>query len=195
MRHIFRQLLPVIVILLSTACRTPEQVTVIKKDTITIAPAPLPQLTWSGRLAETGLTTWQYGTHTLTGVEFKDTIVRPVKSVLFAVKSSSIYLNSYNGKEVVLTGYYADGYPVDGGPPLIEVVSVKEDVAPFKKLIQDCPELLVDERPVDFTSTPPPLPYVYYIYKGKRRELHEFDNAWLKQFCSIPVKENNHSGH
>lgn len=189
MQPIFRQLLPVIVILLSTACRTPEQVIVIKKDTITIAPAPLPQLTWSGRLAEAGLTTWQYGTHTLTGVEFKDTIVRPVKSVLFAVKSSSIYLHSYNGKEVVLSGYYVDGYPVDGGPPLIEVVAVKEDVAPYKKLIQDCPEFLIDETPLIFPPPQPtsPFPYRYYIYDGKRRELHEFDNEWLKQHCTIRV--------
>lgn len=171
------------------ACRTPEQVTVIKTEPA--APAPIPMRTWSGRLAEAGLTTWQYGTHTLTGVEFKDTIIRPVKSVLFAVKSSSIYLDSYNGKEVILTGYYVDGYPVDGGPPLIEVVAVREDVAPYKKLIRDCPEYMVDSSPalndISFDTVPPARPYLYYIYEGKRREISEFDNNWLRANCTIRV--------
>ena len=172
-----------------TACRTPEQVTVIKTEPA--APAPIPMRTWSGRLAEAGLTTWQYGTHTLTGVEFQDTIVRPVKSVLFAVKSNNISLNSFNGKDVVLTGYYVDGYPVDGGPPLIEVVAVREDVAPYKKLICDCPEYLVDSSPalndISFDPVPPARPYLYYIYDGKRREVSEFDNNWLRENCTIRV--------
>lgn len=179
------------------ACRTPEQVTVIKNEPAAAAPAPVTMRTWSGRLAEAGITTWQYGTHTLTGVEYQDTIVRPVKTVLFAVKSSSIYLDSYNGKDVILSGYYVDGYPVDGGPQLIEVVAVKDkkDADPYippvqetKNRIRDCPEEKIENlfpTPIDKGAKTPPR--TYFIYKGQRREIDEFDLEWLKQFCTIPV--------
>jgi hypothetical protein len=57
---------------------------------------------------------FMYGTHTITNID-----------QYFALKSSTINLNDYNGKNVVLTGNKITGYPVDGGPEFIEVKSVK----------------------------------------------------------------------
>ena len=52
------------------------------------------------------------------------------------------------------------------------------------KLIQDCPEQkIVDSMPV----IGPSGPRSYFIYKGERRELEEFDLEWIEAHCEVPV--------
>jgi hypothetical protein len=54
-------------------------------------------------------------------------------------------------------------------------------------LIQDCPEAWIDDRMA--STVPPPkarsVPRQYFIYKGVRRELHEFDMDWVKRHYKI----------
>jgi len=67
----------------------------------------------SGKLEKIGMTTFQYGTHTL-----------QVDAKTYALKSSKVDLNAYVDKEVTLKGTKVDGYPVENGPELIEVVEI-----------------------------------------------------------------------
>jgi hypothetical protein len=67
----------------------------------------------SGKLEKIGMTTFQYGTHTL-----------QVDAKTYALKSSKVDLNAYADKEVTLKGTKVDGYPVENGPELIEVVEI-----------------------------------------------------------------------
>jgi type 1 fimbria pilin len=71
---------------------------------------------FTGVIQQAGMTSYQYGTHTLTTGDNK----------LYALKSSTVDLNKYNGKSVVVKGKMVDGYPVENGPELIEVTEVKE---------------------------------------------------------------------
>ena len=45
--------------------------------------------------------------------------------------------------------------------------------------IQDCPEQLIINR----MPGPNAEPKSYYIYKGERKEVKDFDAEWLKQNC------------
>jgi hypothetical protein len=69
----------------------------------------------TGELQQAGMTTYQYGTHILT-----------TDNKIYALKSSNIDLNKYNGKHVTVTGKKLEGYPVENGPELIEVTELKE---------------------------------------------------------------------
>ncbi|WP_250432460.1 hypothetical protein [Hanstruepera flava] len=69
----------------------------------------------SGIVQESGITSYQYGTHTLEGDTF------------YALKSDSIDLNDYMGKLVTIEGQSISGYPVDGGPDFILVLTISED--------------------------------------------------------------------
>ncbi|WP_172665785.1 hypothetical protein [Flammeovirga sp. OC4] len=64
----------------------------------------------TGVIKEQGVTTYQYGTHTLSG---------------YALRSSSVNLDNYIDQEVTIVGQKVEGYPVDGGPDYIEVEKVK----------------------------------------------------------------------
>lgn len=68
----------------------------------------------TGKIEKIGMTTYQYGTHTIQS-EHKT----------YALKSSSVDLNSYENKEVEVIGAKVPGYPVENGPELIEVSAVK----------------------------------------------------------------------
>lgn len=57
--------------------------------------------------------------------------------------------------------------------------------------IQDCPELMIDNRMpliVDDEAKKPAVPRKYYIYKGERREIAEFDTVWVKKNCNVEVQ-------
>ena len=70
-----------------------------------------------GKIQVQGITTYQYGTHVLIGGNGQTS---------FALKSDKIILNNYLNKEVEIVGHKIKGYPIDGGPDYLEVVSVKE---------------------------------------------------------------------
>ncbi|MBD0401234.1 hypothetical protein [Flammeovirga sp. EKP202] len=64
----------------------------------------------TGVIKAQGITTYQYGTHTVSG---------------YALRSSSVNLDNYIDQEVTIVGQKVEGYPVDGGPDYIEVEKVK----------------------------------------------------------------------
>lgn len=68
-----------------------------------------------GKIEKTGITSYQYGTHTLTG-----------DGTFYALKSDKVDLSSYEGKTITITAEKIEGYPVDGGPEYLNVVQVKE---------------------------------------------------------------------
>lgn len=59
-----------------------------------------------GTLLKQGITTYQYGTHTISGL---------------ALKSDIIELDDYLNQDITIIGCKIEGYPVDGGPDYIEV--------------------------------------------------------------------------
>lgn len=64
----------------------------------------------NGVIQKQGVTTYQYGTHVISG---------------YALRSSSIDLDDYINQNVTIVGYKIVGYPVDGGPDYIEVEQIK----------------------------------------------------------------------
>ncbi len=56
-----------------------------------------------------------------------------------------------------------------------------------KNLIKDCPEeKIINKMPTVGDSK---LPNEYYIYKGERKEINEFDATWISENCKVPVSE------
>lgn len=66
----------------------------------------------SGTLERLEMSTWMYGTHIL---------VERDGEVLYALKSETADLASYEGKKVRVAGILVPGYPVDGGPEYLQV--------------------------------------------------------------------------
>ncbi len=66
----------------------------------------------AGTLERLEMSTWMYGTHILknSGGE-----------ILYALKSDTADLASYEGKKVRVAGSLVPGYPVDGGPAYLKV--------------------------------------------------------------------------
>lgn len=72
-------------------------------------------MTVTGTIQEQGMTSYQYGTHTLTNSE-----------TFYAVKSDSVNLNNYQNREVTVRVRPIEGYPIEGGPEYLEVLEVVE---------------------------------------------------------------------
>ena len=68
-----------------------------------------------GKIEVIGMTSWQYGTHTLSND--KD---------FYALRSKAVKLEQYEGKNVKIIADKIEGYPVDGGPEFLEVLSIKD---------------------------------------------------------------------
>lgn len=64
----------------------------------------------TGTIQKRGITTYQYGTHTISG---------------YALRSSSVTLDDYVNQNVTIVGQKVEGYPVDGGPEFIDVEKIK----------------------------------------------------------------------
>ncbi len=60
-----------------------------------------------------------------------------------------------------------------------------------KTKICDCPEMKVVNRMpvVGDKNSKDAIPRAYYIYKGERREMDEFDSKWVDENCDVPVRE------
>lgn len=63
-----------------------------------------------GIIQKQGITTYQYGTHVISG---------------YALRSNAVNLDNYINQNVTVVGYKIDGYPIDGGPDFIEVEKVE----------------------------------------------------------------------
>ena len=70
-----------------------------------------------GRLVELGMTVWMYGTH---GLVDPDT-----GEYLYALTSDSVDLERSEETVVTVRGNLVEGYPVDTGPPYLEVYEVE----------------------------------------------------------------------
>lgn len=68
-----------------------------------------------GILKKQGITTYQYGTYTISG-----------EDGFFALSSSEVELEPYVDQEVEIRATKIEGYPVDGGPVYLQVQAVKE---------------------------------------------------------------------
>lgn len=66
-----------------------------------------------GRIEPTGMTSYMYGSHVLVSEEGR--------YALEPFDGLDQSLGSFEGKRVRIIGRLRDGYPVDGGPPLINV--------------------------------------------------------------------------
>lgn len=64
----------------------------------------------TGTIQKQGITTYQYGTHTLSG---------------YALRSSTENLDEYVNQNVTVVGHKISGYPIEGGPDFIEVEKLK----------------------------------------------------------------------
>lgn len=64
----------------------------------------------TGIIQKQGITSYQYGTHTISG---------------YALRSNSVDLDNYINQNITVVGYKIDGYPIDGGPDYIEVEEIK----------------------------------------------------------------------
>jgi hypothetical protein len=78
--------------------------------------------TWSGTISKAEMTSYQYGTHQLTGICLEDT--KQKENKIFALKSDKILLDNWMGKKVLIKGNKVKGYPLENGPELIEVINV-----------------------------------------------------------------------
>lgn len=67
-----------------------------------------------GVLKQQGITTYQYGTYTLSG-----------EDGFFALSSNEVDLGPYVDQEVEIRATKIAGYPVDGGPVYLQVQAVK----------------------------------------------------------------------
>ncbi len=67
----------------------------------------------TGIIEPIGMTTWQYGTHTLSNA-----------TNLYALRSKSVDLEKYEGQTVTLRGERVEGYPVENGPEYIDVTEI-----------------------------------------------------------------------
>lgn len=56
-----------------------------------------------------------------------------------------------------------------------------------KPLIKDCPdEKIVNKMPTTGNTA---TPKEYYIYKGERHEISEFDSTWISKNCQVKTTE------
>ena len=63
----------------------------------------------SGTIQKQEMTSYQYGTHTISG---------------YALRSSSISFDDYINQSVTIVGKKIEGYPIDGGPDYLEVEQI-----------------------------------------------------------------------
>lgn len=71
-----------------------------------------------GMIQPRGITTYMYGTHIYVDLS---------GHTLYALQSSVVNLSAYVGKHIVeVSGSLVPGYPIDGGPPFLEVNKVQE---------------------------------------------------------------------
>ena len=69
------------------------------------------QIEVSGVIRTQGITTYQYGTHTISG---------------YAIRSYTIDLDTYLNQNVTVVGRKIEGYPIEGGPDYLEIEKIKD---------------------------------------------------------------------
>lgn len=54
-------------------------------------------------------------------------------------------------------------------------------------LIKDCPEELISNQMPSLGKSNSNMANQYYIYKGMRKEINEFDSVWVNKHCKVKV--------
>jgi hypothetical protein len=67
-----------------------------------------------GVFQKAGMTTYQYGTHLI-----------KADGKTYALNSATLNLDDFAEKKVSLKGTKVEGYPIENGPELIEVIEIK----------------------------------------------------------------------
>jgi hypothetical protein len=70
----------------------------------------------SGVIKNMGITNYQYGSHIL---------IDDISQIIYALKSDSINLDLYINNKVKVYGHLVDGYPLNDGPELLNVMKIK----------------------------------------------------------------------
>lgn len=70
----------------------------------------------TGTVYKQEMSSYQYGSHVL---------VNDTGAVIYALSSAAVDLDVHAGKGVTVRGDLLPGYPVDGGPPHLHVLSVR----------------------------------------------------------------------
>ncbi|MFC3559413.1 hypothetical protein [Pedobacter jamesrossensis] len=70
-------------------------------------------ITLTGKVEKLGITSYRYGTHSIR-----------TQGQIYALKSAGFNLDNYLDRQVTLKGTKVAGYPLEGGPELIEVVNI-----------------------------------------------------------------------
>jgi hypothetical protein len=72
---------------------------------------------------------------------------------------------------------------VSGYENLTNQTSTEEKIQTTNGKIKDCPdERIRNAMPSAGKSI---IPKEYYIYKGLRKELNDFDSVWVKEHCKV----------
>lgn len=69
----------------------------------------------TGKIEAVQATYWMYGTHII-----------EIDGRLYALSSKKIDLNKYNNQIVTILGKMMDGYPLEKGPPHVEVFEISK---------------------------------------------------------------------
>jgi hypothetical protein len=64
----------------------------------------------TGTIQQLEITSFQYGTHVISG---------------YAIRSKIINLDKYIGQTVTAIGQLIEGYPIEGGPEFLEIHEIK----------------------------------------------------------------------
>jgi len=98
-----------------------------------------------------------------------------------------VYINNFELEEVIKANQF-DEQPTSPLPPTPSPTPTPSPKpTPPVSLLRVCPEEWYDNRmPSTFGSND--APREYFIYKGVRRELSEFDVNWVKTNCSVEPK-------
>ncbi|WZL88778.1 hypothetical protein VS868_14365 [Salinimicrobium sp. 3283s] len=86
-----------------------------QQDHPTSAEANETTMELTGIIREQGITSYQYGTHTITTADDK----------FYALKSDAVDLDDYVEEKVTLVAEKIEGYPLSGGPEYLLVLEVK----------------------------------------------------------------------
>ena len=68
----------------------------------------------TGTIEPQGITSYQYGTHTISNEE-----------QFYAIRSEVVDLDDYVGKTVTVTAEKIEGYPLEGGPDYLLILKIK----------------------------------------------------------------------
>lgn len=74
------------------------------------------KMEFTGTIQQQGITSYQYGTHSISNDD-----------TFYAIKSEVVDLNDFLDEEVTIVAEKIRGYPLEGGPEYLMVLEVKKD--------------------------------------------------------------------